>query len=149
MIMKTRIKKICTGLVLASTLVFTSCDKEKDEPTRSELIVGTWTLSAYGQDDNMNGILESSEQDPIPAGAGLIEVFNSNGTGSVTTTPAGGGASTTSSITWQLQSNDQQLAVTTTSTATTSIAIISLLNSTQLMGYDPAASPRIIFLLTK
>ncbi|MGC4102974.1 lipocalin family protein [Ferruginibacter sp.] len=142
-------KKTFLIMTAAVCLMFTSSCKKDKEASRSELLQGTWHVSAMGQDDNMNGTLEVSEYDPIPAGSSLTETFNADHSGSATLVNSG--VTTTSSFTWQLQSNDQQLLVTTTAsgTSSTTTSQISLLSSTQLMGYDITSSPRTIILMVK
>lgn len=124
-----------------------ACKKDDSPaPTRSQLIIGTWNINAYGVDDNMNGNLESSEYDAIPAGSGLTETFRSDGTGVITTT-APGGSPTPQNITWSLTNSDQNLQVVSSSGTTN--ATITRLTEHELMGYDPSLSPRTIYLLTK
>lgn len=147
--MSLRISMIAAVLfVVAGTTLF-SCKKDDDPetPSRASLIIGTWTINAYGQDDNMNGILETTEYDPYPAGANLVETFRADGTGTIAVTPTGGGATMTTNMLWSLQNNDQTLRVITGSD--TSLATISVLSETEFSGYDSDASPRVIYKLTK
>lgn len=133
--------------IIAVSCLSTSCKKD-DKETRSELIVGTWTLNAYGQDDNSNGTLESSEYDPIPAGVSMVQTYRSDKTGMITTTNTSGGTSS-SNITWDFRNDDKELVVTNTGNNTNSIAVVTRLNRNEFMGYDPAPAIRTIYLFTK
>jgi hypothetical protein len=125
-----------------------SCKKSSDsQPTRTEMMVGTWNLNAYGQDDNGDGLLQASEYDPIPAGAALQQTYRADGTG-VFMTQGPGSAPTYTNINWSLTDNEQNLRVQATGGATTN-ATIAVLTQSQLQGYDPAQSPRYIYVLTK
>ena len=137
---------VVTGLLFTATLL-NSCKKDEDDsPSRSELIVGTWNVNAYGTDANMNGTLEATEYGTIPAGAAMVQTYRRDGTGVIITQPTTGSPVSTN-ITWSLTNNDQNLRVATDSTTTN--ATISKLTEHELMGYDPAPSTRVIYLLTK
>lgn len=128
-------------------LFFISCKKEKDSSkSRNELVVGTWTAVALGEDANNDNVLQESEKTPIPAGSSLVETFNANGTGTVTATASGNPPSVTN-ITWSLVNNDKTLRVNE-GTTTTDATIITL-TSTELSGYDPSGSPHYIFIFKK
>ena len=140
-------KLVLCAAAAASLLCSSSCNKGDDDPSRSELIVGTWTMNAYGVDDNMNGTLETSEYDPIPAGVNLVETFRADKTGSITTsTPLG---SSSYNMKWRFESNDQNLIVTNDANGTSTTAVVSRLTSNELQGYDPAPPVRTIYLLKK
>lgn len=135
------------SIALAGGLIFSACKKNKDSQSRSELITGTWSLNAYGVDDNMNGILEISEYDPIPAGVNIIETFRADNTGSVTTVNASG--TTSYNMKWRLEEKDEKIIITNDNNGTSVTAVISRLNSNEFMGYDPATPIRTIYLLKK
>lgn len=131
-------------VVFAAT--FGACKKKDNGPARQQLMVGTWNLNAYGQDDNMNGTLETPEYDTIPAGIALIQTYRSDGTGMFTTNA--GSLSTSTNVTWVLMNNEMNLRVVT-SEGDTTMAVVSKLTEHELQGYDPGADPRLVFLLTK
>lgn len=133
-------------LLTGSMYLLPSCSKDKNTD-RSSLLVGTWHLAAYGQDANMNGKLETSEHEAIPAGSDITEHFLSDHTGSVTITS--GAVPNTTSFTWEFQQNDQQLLTMPLGGGATSTTAITLLTNHQLMGYDVNADPRIIILMEK
>lgn len=145
----TELKRTITAIsmVLAGGLLFSACKKNKDSRSRSELIIGTWSLNAYGVDDNMNGILEVSEYDSIPAGVNIIETFRADNTGSITTVNAAG--TNSYNMKWRLEDKDEKLIVTNNTSGTSTTAVISRLNSNEFMGYDPATPIRTIYLLKK
>jgi len=146
--MKAIAKTFAAALLFTGTTVLFSCNKDDDDDmtrSRSELIVGTWNLVAYGVDQNNNGTLETSEQSAIPAGTGLREIFNADKTGSIITTT--NNVPTGVSITWSLENNDNTLKVTGPGTNTT--ATILTLTSSTLIGYDPAALAKVIYVLEK
>jgi|GEM_PF-2396159 len=123
-----------------------SCKKSSDKLTRTEMMVGTWNLNAYGVDDNNNGILEASEYDAIPAGAAMEQTYRSDGTG-VFMTQGPANLPVYSNVNWLLTDNEQNLRVV--SNGNTTNATISVLTEHELQGYDPAQSPRYVYLLTK
>src|SRR5215217_2557452 len=90
--------------VVTSCLLLSSCSKSDSNPSRSELIVGTWTMNAYGVDDNMNGILEPAEYDAIPAGVSLTETFRADKTGTITTVNPSSGTSSYN-MKWKFENN--------------------------------------------
>jgi len=145
----TRLKRTFTALsiAIAGGLVFTACNKDNDSQTRTELIIGTWSLNAYGVDDNMNGILEVTEYDSIPPGVNIMETFRADKTGSITTVNASG--TNSFNMKWRLEDEDQKLIVTNDLGGTSTTAIISRLNNNEFMGYDPAPPIRTIYLLKK
>ena len=57
--------------VLAASLLFASCQKDKDE-VKASAIVGTWTFSESGEDINNNNVPEASELDPIVMGNATV-----------------------------------------------------------------------------
>ena len=137
------------GFLLAIIVLSTSCNKDDDGPkSRNDLIVGTWTLNAFGVDDNMDGILQTAEYDPIPAGAGQIQIYRSDKTG-VITTQATSGSPQSANMKWRFDNNDQNLIVTYDVAGNSTIGVVSQLTTTDLMGYDPSAAVRIIFLFKK
>lgn len=142
-----QVKPFLSALFLLS-IMGVSCKKDKSL-SRSELLVGTWRLSAAGLDNNMNGTLETAEHITIPAGTDIIETFNTDHTGRTVTIISGN--ATMSNFTWQLKNNDQQLTTTTTGTGSSVVTNvqISQLTSNQLMGYDVTANPRTIIVLSK
>ncbi len=133
------------SVVLGCSLLFGACRKE-DAPTRSQLIVGNWAVNAYGEDDNMNGILDENEQDNIPSGAGLVLTIRTDNTG-VGTLNQSGKDPVTKGFTWQLINNDQDVRVTIDGKV--SIAHIAKISANQLQGFDQEASPRMIVDLRK
>lgn len=146
-------KKLTSQLLIAAAVtagstLFSSCDKEdKEIIPRKDLLVGTWTLNAYGQDDNNNGMLETSEYDSIPPGVNIIETFRSDKTGTVTTTNSGGSSSY--NMTWALQNEDKELVISNDNNGNSTTTVISRLTENEFMGYDPSSPIRIIYLLTK
>jgi hypothetical protein len=72
--------KQLTILSLFSILVLFSC-KKSDTNTPTATIVGTWTLSELGTDNNNNNVLDAGETAPA-SGAGITGTvtFNSNNT---------------------------------------------------------------------
>ena len=146
--------KIFFRTMLATTMIggavlFSSCQKDNNDEarTRYKLIQGTWNLTAYGQDDNMNGRLEESEKDLIPSGALMRQTYNADGSGKIETAGPGGADPASNNITWELRNNEAYLAVT--QALLTSVANISTLTETEFSGYDTAASTRIIYLFNK
>lgn len=126
-------------------MLFSACKKETT-PSRSELIAGTWSVNAYGQDDNMNGVLDDNEHDVIPAGAGLVITLRTDQSG-VATLDSTGKSSVTKGFTWQLINNDRDIRVTVDNNVT--IAHISKLTANELQGYGQDANPRLIVDLRK
>jgi len=121
-------KKVTVAIAVAAMAVlsFSSCKKDDDNngPTgRAAQVVGTWTPTFEGLDDNQNGIWEASEKTPATL-AGTLK-FESNGTGSVTLQGVPFGT-----LTWSLMNNDNDLRVIQTLTGfgtdTTYFNIVSL-----------------------
>ena len=130
-------------------LFFVSCKKDKDEvkdPSRSELIIGTWTAVAYGIDVNGDNILQESEKEPIGEGVSLVQTYNADGTGKIVTKGPGDPAKTTPT-TWKFINNDQILEVDEGSTITK--ARILTLTSNEVSGYDEAITPHLIMVFRK
>ena len=79
-------------LTASLSFTFVSCKKEKDpEPSRKELLTGSWNIKAAGQDQNNNNVLETSEYDSTFAAASVFgaivkQTFNADGSGSVNAT---------------------------------------------------------------
>lgn len=130
------------------TICFISCKKDpiNTPPSPNDLIVGTWTATAFGVDANNDDMLQESEKQPIPTGSSLVETFNSNGSGVVTTTVAGGSPNSVT-IKWSIINNGGTLRVIN-GTDTTDATLITL-TSKELSGYDSKVSPHYIFVFNK
>ena len=134
-------------LTAACSIAFFSCKKnDNNTPSRSELLVGTWNVNAYGVDSNNNGLLETSEYGVVPAGAAIIQTYRADGTG-VFTGKQAGKADTSYNITWRLTNGNQNLEIT--SAGVVSNSTISELTDRRLQGYVANANPRVVFLLLK
>ncbi len=75
---------------LAAQLTITSCGKDEDKtatptptptPTNKELLIGTWQVKHYADDDNKNLIMDESELYPPDSNQEFRFMFNSDGTG--------------------------------------------------------------------
>lgn len=146
--MKQFASQLIVCAIASGCLLVSSCSKSDNDPARSELITGTWTLNAYGVDDNMNGILEPAEYDVIPAGVNLTETFRADKTGNITTANPVSGSSSYN-MKWKFENNDQNLIVTNDVNGASTTAIVTRLSANELMGYDPAPATRTIYLLKK
>ena len=124
----------------------TSCKKDDNNKTnnnaRETQIVGTFKLTATGEDANNNNVLDVGENDLIPAGSSLIEVFRADKTGSVYSVLPGN-LKDTSAFTYSFINNYTQLQIV--SGTTTGITQIITLNSTVLVGYDVSTNPHRIY----
>lgn len=126
-----------------------SCKKDKDEvndPSRSELIAGTWTAVAYGINVNGDNILQESEKQPSGQGVSLVQTYNANGTGKIVTKDPGEPANTTET-TWKFINNDQILEVDEGSKITK--ARILALTANEVSVYDEAITPHVIMVFKK
>lgn len=146
-------KVIVSILFLATTsLIISSCNKNDSTPdtndpsNRPALLLGSWKLTATGEDANRNEQLDPGENDLIPAGYSLTEVFRSNNTGTVYTTLPGNSKDTTQ-FNYGFLSSNTQLQVTLPTGNT--IAKIITLNTTTLIVYDINTDPRRIFAFVK
>ncbi len=135
-----------SGVLISCSLLMGACRKKDDTPARSQLIIGTWAVNAYGNDDNMNGVLDESEHKVIPAGASLVITLRTDNSG-VATLDSTGKMSVTKGFTWQLINGDDDIKVTVDNNVT--IVHIAKLTTNDLQGYDQAASPRLIVDLRK
>ena len=75
---------------LAAQLTITSCGKDEDKtatptptptPTNKELLIGTWKVKQYADDDNKNLIMDESELYAADSNEDTKFIFNSDGTG--------------------------------------------------------------------
>jgi len=102
-------KKSILAIAVLAAMV-TGCKKDDDNNTqsRSEMLVGTWTMSQWGLDANNNDVVDAGET--APASASTMSgkfTFNSNGTASAIASFMG--ASDTTTGTWALVSGDNYI----------------------------------------
>ena len=90
------------------TAVITSCKKNEDEPSKSAMVVGSWTKSFDAEDGNNNKTLDASERVAVTGGDTEVSKFNADGTGTVTLT---GTVSGTLPFNWKLINNETDLRV--------------------------------------
>ncbi len=103
---------LLTLLLLAGFALFsTSCKKDRD-PSRSEMIVGSWNVVAGGTDANSNTILDPEERENIPAGFEQIITFKEGGAGVATLKQTGTIISSqTQSFDWKFINEDRVLEI--------------------------------------
>lgn len=116
---------------LMAVTVLPSCKKKEDDPTRAQMLVGTWKLSQQGDDTNGDGVWQDSERQAVPADEMATTEFKSDGTGTLTVAlfpvPI--------PFTWSLQNNDTELKGTTTfmGQSETTVETIVSMSSTDLV----------------
>src|SRR4051794_18961565 len=100
---------IPTALLAAimATSIFPSCKKKDSEPTRSQLVVGTWKNTEQGNDVNNNGTWDTSEHHPFTPTTQFLFTFQAGGTG----TASSSALPVAVPVTWSLQNNDQDFSV--------------------------------------
>jgi hypothetical protein len=130
---------IPVALVLASSLLATSCKKKEDDPSRAQMITGTWKLTQEGEDTNGNGTWEDSER--TAAADQATATFNADGTG--TTSGTVSGIPISFPFNWRLQNNDNDIRIITTilGSTDTSVNNIVTVTSSDFVVRDMSASP--------
>jgi hypothetical protein len=99
------------AVVMAVSLLFPSCKKKDSDPSRAQLIVGTWKNTEEGDDTNNNGTWDGSEHMAVPAADQATLTFQSNGTGTVTDPSL----PVAIPLSWTLLNSDQDLRVVVSS----------------------------------
>lgn len=102
---------IALFVFLLGTIAFSSCKKSENQPLlRKDMLIGTWEVTQTAKDENGNGKADQNELSPSPAGDFNQEVFNADGTGTVTIKTAD--IDTSMSFTWNLFNDDNNLMLT-------------------------------------
>lgn len=137
-------KKVLTLSVacLASLALFTtSCKKSDDTKSRKDLLVGSWSYTQTGDDNNNNGVLDDNEKQAVTGTDTSTTVFNSNGSGYITGNLSG--SNITIPLQWNLQNNDNYLRLIYSflGTTDTSVVEIKTLDASNLVIRDTSTSP--------
>jgi hypothetical protein len=100
---------IPVALVAATMAIslFPSCKKKDSDPSRAQLMVGTWKNTEEGDDANNNGNWDDSEHGSITAADQSTFTFQSDGSGTVTDPSL----PIAVPVNWSLLNNDQDLRV--------------------------------------
>ncbi len=102
----------CFFLFLIPVFLLGACKKESNIPsvplTRTDMLIGKWTIAETGVDKNGNTILDSGEYDIYPAGTAAYQIFRANNTGAVAET-YNGQIWIAGNFTWKFENNDQNL----------------------------------------
>src|SRR6186997_3128309 len=98
-----------------STIICTSCNKEKDVLNRNTvlLIEKSWKFEIYGLDENNNGVIEESENNMLACEMDDKFTFLANGTGVFEggTTPCSMGDPAVINFNWSFSNNGTELAI--------------------------------------
>jgi hypothetical protein len=136
-----KLLRMCAAMLTVSVLLF-SCGK-KDKVSAG--IVGTWTLSEYGADNNNNNIAEANELESVSSvGVSGTVTFNSNNTFTAVTNF--GGASQTETGTYTYSNNT---LTTTTNGGSPDVLIVNTLTNNKLIIKDDSSTPADWTVLTK
>ena len=125
---------------------FAACKKEATA-SRTETIVGSWTLKAEGPDKDGDGQLQNNEIDTPAAGSQIFEVYRADGTGDYIVRLRGQQQDNISMFTWFFENGDTELK-TVRGRDTGSRTIIKLEGS-RMERYDPLQNPRFLQILEK
>jgi hypothetical protein len=133
------------GIFLLSTLLV-ACKKET-KSSRTEEIVGAWTLKAEGPDADGDGQLQNNEVDTPAAGSQIFEVYRADGTGDYIVRLRGQQQDNKSVFTWFFADGEKELR-TVRGRDTGSRTIIKL-EGGRMERYDPLQNPRFLEILEK
>ncbi|HEY9178229.1 MAG TPA: hypothetical protein VIN07_11080 [Flavipsychrobacter sp.] len=108
-------------IMLLPVLLFSCSDKEKEKtnvepekPSNTFLLLGTWNVLFFADDDNENGVLDEDEKVAPEADEKLTIYFQSDGTGETISefeeTP-GSPREEREKFKWEFQNNETQLRV--------------------------------------
>ena len=98
-----------------STIICTSCNKEKDVLNRNTvlLIEKSWKFEIYGLDENNNGIIEEAENNMLDCETDDVYTFYANGGGAFRggTNSCSIGETPVINFTWRFENNCTELGI--------------------------------------
>lgn len=136
-------------IALLSLSVLPSCKKKSDDPSRTQLLMGSWKATQQGADDNTNGSWDQSEHHTISSDSTGTFTFSNNGSGTLAVTVMGMPFS--QPFTWNLMNNDQDLRMIITgfgSNDTTDLNIVTI-DASNLILKDASSTPNDYVQLSK
>ena len=77
------------SLVILLPVIFGGCNKNKNSPSVSSMLVGKWRLSSKGYDVNKNSLIDADENIAVPDSVFEYTVFDDQGNGVWLTTQSG------------------------------------------------------------